>query len=113
MIEIFIDNKRIDLFTKDAIALTKQINDIAEIQRRQADYTNRFTVRKTPTNIAAAGFLNVPGNTSTRPYKWSVGKIVSNGIPITTNGQALIMETRTVQIMTLSFTQVTTTFSAK
>lgn len=94
MIEIFIDNKRIDLFTKDAIALTKQINDIAEIRKRQADYTNRFSIPKTPNNMAIAQMLNVPGNTSTLPYKWSVAKIVSNGIPITNKGQALIMETR-------------------
>ena len=93
-VEVYIADLMLDLSPSTVVALTKQINDIAEIQRRQADYTNRFTVRKTPTNIAAAGFLNVPGNTSTRPYKWSVGKIVSNGIPITTNGQALIMETR-------------------
>lgn len=94
MIEIFIDNKRIDLFTKDAIALTKQINDIAEIQKRQADYTNRFSIPKTPNNMAIAEMLNVPGNTSTRPYKWASARIVSNGIPVTNYGIALLQETK-------------------
>jgi hypothetical protein len=94
MIEIFINNNRIDLFTKDAIALTKQINDIAEIQKRQADYTNRFSIPKTPNNMAIAEMLNVVGNTSTRPYKYSNASIISNGITITDSGIALIQETK-------------------
>jgi len=94
MIEIFIDNNRIDLFTKDAIALTKQINDIAEIQKRQADYTNRFSIPKTPNNMAIAEMLNVVGNTSTKPYKYSNASIISNGITITDSGIALIQETK-------------------
>lgn len=94
MIEIFIDNNRIDLFTKDAIALTKQINDIAEIRKRQADYTNRFSIPKTPNNMAIAGMLNVVGNTSTKPYKYSNASIISNGITITDSGIALIQETK-------------------
>lgn len=97
MIEIFIDNNRIDLFTKDAIALTKQINDIAEIRKRQADYTNRFSIPKTPNNMAIAEMLNVVGNTSTKPYKYSNASIISNGITITDSGIALIQETKNRQ----------------
>lgn len=93
MIEIFIDNKRIDLFTKDAIALTKQINDIAEIQKRQSDFTNRFTVPITPNNRMIAEFLNTTGNQSVRGYKYASARILSNGIPITQTAIAMITET--------------------
>lgn len=94
MTEVFIAGQRLDLNPNDIIALTKQINDIAEIQRRNADFTNRFTCYKTPNNMAIAEMLNVPGNTSTRPYKWAPAKIVSNGIPVTNAGIALLQETR-------------------
>ena len=79
---------------EDTVALTKQINDIAEIQKRQADYTNRFLCKRTPNNMAIAEMLNVPGNTSTRPYKWASARIVSNGIPVTNYGIALLQETK-------------------
>lgn len=94
MTEVFINGQRLDLNTRDVIALTKQINDVAEIQRRQADFTNRFTIPKTPNNIRIAEMLNVPGNNSSRPYAWSTAVIISDGIPITTQGIALITETK-------------------
>ena len=97
MTEVYIDGKRLDLYTKAAIALTKQINDIAEIQKRQADYTNRFTVPKTPNNMIIAEMLNVPCNPSTKPYKYSSAVIISNGITITSSGIALITETKNRQ----------------
>lgn len=93
-VEVYIAGLKLDLKDEDTVALTKQINDIAEIQKRQADYTNRFVCYKTPNNMAIAEMLNVPGNASTRPYKWASARIVSNGIPVTNYGIALLQETK-------------------
>ena len=93
-VEVYIADYKLELKEQDTVALTKQINDIAEIQKRQADYTNRFVCKKTPNNMAIAEMLNVPGNTSTRPYKWASARIVSNGIPVTNYGIALLQETK-------------------
>jgi hypothetical protein len=96
-VEVYIAGLKLDLKDEDTVALTKQINDIAEIQKRQADYTNRFVCYKTPNNMAIAEMLNVPGNASTRPYKWASARIVSNGIPVTNYGIALLQETKNRQ----------------
>lgn len=94
IVEVYIAGLKLDLKEEDTVALTKQINDIAEIQKRQADYTNRFLCKRTPNNMAIAEMLNVPGNTSTRPYKWAAARIVSNGIAVTNYGIALLQETK-------------------
>lgn len=94
MIEIYISDKKLDLKPADTIALTKQINDIAEIQKRQADYTNQFTIPKTPNNVQIFEYLNIAGNQSTKPYKYSDVRLLSNGIPIASRGIAIISETK-------------------
>lgn len=94
MIEIYINDSKLDLKPADTVALTKQINDIAEIQKRQADYTNQFTIPKTPNNVQVFEYLNIAGNQSTKPYKYSNVRILSNGIPIALKGIAIISETK-------------------
>ncbi|HPN17892.1 MAG TPA: hypothetical protein PK546_00045 [Chitinophagales bacterium] len=92
-VEVYIADLMLDLSPSTVVALTKQINDIAEIQRRQADYTNRFLAPWTPKNKIIAEHLNLPGNNSTRPYKWSTARIIMNGITITNFGIAILTET--------------------
>ena len=94
MIEIYINDSKLDLRPADTVALTKQINDIAEIQKRQADYTNQFNIPKTPNNVQIFEYLNIAGNQSTRPYKYSNVRLLSNGIPIALKGIAIISETK-------------------
>lgn len=94
MTEVFIQGKRLDLDPATVVALTRQINDIAEIQQRQADYTNRFIAPFTPNNKIIAEMLNVPGNNSIRPYKYGSAVIISNGITITNSGVAILTETK-------------------
>lgn len=96
--EVYINDMKLDLKPKDVVALTKQINDIAEIQKRNADFTNRITAERTPTNNAIAEMLNLPGNTSTRPYKYGRAKIISNGITIASSGIALLVETKNQKV---------------
>lgn len=58
-----------DLEKNTVIAQTKYVNDINSISSRQSNYTNRFTIPKTASNIRAMDYLSLPGNTSEVPYK--------------------------------------------
>jgi hypothetical protein len=92
-VEVYINGSKLELTASAVVAITKQINDIADIQKRQADFTNRFKALKTPANKIIVKHLNTPGNTSTLPYKWSTAQIVSNSIPILQDGVAFVTET--------------------
>lgn len=98
MIEVWINDMLLDLRPTDVVALTKQINDIAEIQKRNADFTNRFQAPATPNNRLIAQMLNVPGNTSSIPYKYGKAKIISDGIIIANGATALCVETKNQSI---------------
>lgn len=91
--EIYIYGKKVDLYTGTKIGLTKQINDVAEVQKRNADFTNQFTIPATPNNRRISEMLNIAGNNSLRPYKWGTAEIVSNGITITSNAIVLFVNT--------------------
>lgn len=93
MIEVYINNELLELSDKQSVALTKQINDIGEISKRNADFTNRISVPKTSSNRTIFKMLDVPGNTSTLPYKYSEAKIFNDGIPIILKGIAMVTET--------------------
>lgn len=93
-LEVYINEKKLYLTPKATVALTLQINDIAQISKRDATFTNRFTAPKTPENKIVVSHMNTPGNTSLAPYKFSTARIVNNGITICANGTALLQETK-------------------
>lgn len=93
MTELYLNDKPVVLTPDVQIALTRQINDVGELQQRQADFTNRFTVSKSA-NSWLADMLNTTGNGSLKAYKFMKARIVSNGIQIVTDGNAIITETR-------------------
>ena len=99
--EIFIDGKRLDLPTGVVVSLTKQINDVAEIQKRNVDFTNRFSVPKTANNLEIFKNLNLVGNTSEAPYKFVKVEVVVNGITVSGNGVATVTETKNRQAFEL------------
>jgi hypothetical protein len=66
---LYFNGKRLDLDPKTVIAQTKQVNDLNNIETRQANYTNKFKVPKTASNIKAMEFLTLVGNESNIPYQ--------------------------------------------
>lgn len=53
---------------KDKPAMNYQVNDVAELQDRQLDYSQSLALPMSPTNVKFFQFINTPGSTSTRPY---------------------------------------------
>ena len=50
-VNLYANGEALDLLPDTNIVLTQQVNDIAELQDRQANYSNQFTLPKTTTNM--------------------------------------------------------------
>ena len=50
-VNLYANGEALDLLPDTSIVLTQQVNDIAELQDRQANYSNQFTLPKTTTNM--------------------------------------------------------------
>lgn len=92
--ELWIDGVQADLSTSATIAITKQVALLADIQGRKADFTNRFELPKTTTNMRILERMNVVGNTSTRPYQYADCVIKAGSIPVVTNGRFIATATK-------------------
>ena len=77
------------------VALTLQVNDIAEIQDRNAHYTNNIKIPKTPNNIATFAMLGIVGNSTRIPYESVDVKYVVNGIELIVKGKGIVKNTNT------------------
>jgi hypothetical protein len=89
MIAMYIDNQQVDLRTGTEVAVTKQVATVFNLEQRQTDFTNRFTIPSTMRNVAIMEQLRLPGNTSTRPYKLADARLEVNGIPYAANMKAI------------------------
>lgn len=88
--ELYISGRLIDLSEDQPIALSYQVNDIAELSDRQANYSNRFTIPDTNNNSYVLNFTNsIPSNTKA-PYRKLPCTYIQNGIPVIQNGIAII-----------------------
>ena len=92
MEELWLDGHRIDLPSK-TVSQTLQINDLAELKDRQANYTNRFRVPMTPNNVKVFQYLGITGNLSRKPYERISAKLVVDGIELISSGYAQVKET--------------------
>lgn len=64
----YINGFEVELSDIKPIALTKQVNDIARLDNRQSNFSNKITLPFTAKNIRAMKNLNQVGNTSNTPY---------------------------------------------
>lgn len=66
---LYINGELTDLDSEQAIAQTRQVNDLNSLDNRQASYTNKFRLPKTANNIRIMNFLTLSGNDSNIPYQ--------------------------------------------
>jgi hypothetical protein len=89
--ELYINGILCDLSEKDnPIALSYEVNNLAELKDRQAFTTNNFKLPLTQNNRRACGFPDTGSIIGLQPYRKNTCKIVQDGIEILTNGIALI-----------------------
>ena len=91
-IQLFLNDKPVDLSDDSPIALTFQINDLAEVKNQQGNTSNQFKLPLTQNNRAILGFADDISIQSQTPYTTLKAKIIQNGIEILPNAIAEINE---------------------
>lgn len=91
---LIINNFEIELSDKTKITRTLQVNDIVSLSSRQSNYTNTFSVPRTPKNIIAMQKLGIIGINSQVPYQRnSCYLYADSGEALVYNGWAVINST--------------------
>jgi len=85
-VQIQIDGKTTDLYSETDIDYTFQVNDIADIKDRQANFTDSFTIPQTPNNIQIFDGLSIPSDTSRIPYERPLCTIKNDGFDLVKKG---------------------------
>lgn len=90
--QLYINERLIDLFPDEEIRLSYQVNNIAELANRQANFSNAFEIPDTNNNRAALGFANRVESNTNIPYRKSPMTYIQNGVPVFPNGVAICEE---------------------
>ena len=92
MSQVIVDNETIELEAGTVIAVTRQVNDIAEMQDRQGDYSARLRAILTARNSKIFGFTDNPNSTQDKAYQAISGKIRGSGGPIIEDGATRVLQ---------------------
>lgn len=103
MNELYINGQLCDLSDFTRIGLTKQANNIGELQDRQGDFTNTFKLPLTQRNIELIGVSNDVQSNSSIPYQTLTITYLQDGVPIIANGRGVIEGiTKTIDVSVTS-----------
>jgi len=101
--ELYINGMLVDLADRTNVAITKQANNIAELQNRQGDFSNQFKLPYTPTNRAALEHSHIINASTLLPYRQLTARYLEDGIELVHEGTALLgppdSEGYTVQVI--------------
>lgn len=87
---LYINDTECDLDEDEIIPVNKQVNDIAEMQDRQSDFTAQFKIRKTRAMRALFELSGEAGANTSFPYIQQSCRYVSNGIEMITGGYMIL-----------------------
>jgi len=87
-LQLFINEQLVDLNDDSPIALTFQINNLAEVQNQQGNTSNQFKLPLTQRNRQILGFPDDPNFTTNAPYQQYPAKLVQDGLEIIPYGIA-------------------------
>jgi len=87
---LYIGDTLADLDDDEIIPINKQVNDIADMQDRQSDYTAQFKVRKTRLMKALFELSGEVGANTLFPYEKQTCKLIQEGIEIISNGYMVL-----------------------
>jgi len=91
--QIWVNGQEVDVYSNTDIKFTYQVNDIAEVKDRQANYTNSFNLPRTANNIRIFQGLGEPSDSSTIPYNKIPCQLALDGFDLITKGWLNITET--------------------
>lgn len=87
-VQLFLNGQRVDLSNDSPIALTFQINNLAEVKNQQGNTSNQFKLPLTQLNRRILGFPDDIRLTNDLPYRKYEAKLVQDGIEIIPAGLA-------------------------
>src|SRR3954468_24498817 len=103
-LQLYINNQLADLADDSPIALTFQINNLAEVKNQQGNTSNQFKLPLTQRNRQILGFPDDIAFTTGLPYDNYQAKIIQEGREIIPYGLAVLngVEQNTANITVLS-----------
>lgn len=90
---LFIGDTLADIDDDEVIPINKQVNDIAEMQDRQSDFTAGFKIRKTRAMRAKFELSGEVGANTTFPYEKQNIRLIQEGIEIISVGYMILDKT--------------------
>ena len=81
-LQLYINDQLVDLSDDSPIALTFQINDLAEVQNQQGNTSNQFKLPLTQRNRQILGFLDSIAFATNLPYQQYEAKLIQDGLEI-------------------------------
>ena len=83
MVELIVNNEALDLLPSEVISLTMAVNDLASIESREGNYSNKFKVPATSNNNRILGYPSEINFVSGfKPTRSRDAKITINGLDI-------------------------------
>ncbi|MES2268672.1 MAG: hypothetical protein V4520_18040 [Bacteroidota bacterium] len=89
-LQLYINDELVDLADDSPVALTFQINNLAEVKNQQGNTSNQFKLPLTQRNRQILGFPDDVAFTTTRPYDNYQAKLIQDGLEIVPNGLAVL-----------------------
>ncbi|MFD0792771.1 hypothetical protein ACFQZX_04040 [Mucilaginibacter litoreus] len=103
-LQLYINDQLVDLSDDNPVALTFQINNLAEVKNQQGNTSNQFKLPLTQRNRQILGFPDDIAFTTNLPYDNYQAKIIQDGLEIVPSGIAVLnsVENDTAAITVLS-----------
>ena len=89
---MYINYEKMDLAPGTEIALTFQINDLAEIKQRQGHFSNTFPMPYTNHNTQKLQNLEDTSSNSNIPYQLLPASVIMGGVDVTPDGKSKVEE---------------------
>ena len=89
-LQLFINDQLVDLADDSPVALTFQINNLAEVKNQQGNTSNQFKLPLTQRNRQILGFPDDVAFTTYLPYNNYEAKIIQDGLEIVPAGLAVL-----------------------
>ena len=93
IVELYIKDILIDLYSDATIKNTIQANDVSQVSDRQSSYTDKFSAPKTAKNIRTFEGLGINSDTSSIPYNKLDCQLKYDGFDFIIDGWAVVSET--------------------
>lgn len=87
-LQLYINDQRVDLSDDHPIALTFQINNLADVKNQQGNTSNQFKLPLTQRNRQILGFPDDVAFTTNLPYQKYQAKLIQGGLEIIPYGIA-------------------------